>query len=348
MAKKLNQPAQPAQPARQQTPALTYLMKLIGQFPDAPALTLAKRAYREHPELWTDLEGARTAIRRLLGNHGNKDRNRGVKDKEFFRESRTAGASLPCVPEALERPLWGAVQIDGPARCLILSDLHIPYHDPQALQVALDYGVQHKATMVLLNGDICDHFALSRWEKDPRERDFPGEVAKTRQFLIGLSEMFPKARVLYKTGNHEERYENYLRMKAPELLGVANFEWSEVFGVDKANLVDGKRPVKIGQLNVIHGHEYVFNISNPVNPARGMFLRAKTHVLGGHFHQTSQHSAKSLEGKVVSAWSTGALCDMNPEYRPLNDWNHGFAFVEIGRDGSFHVDNLRIIAGKVF
>lgn len=322
-----------------------YLIDLVEKFPDAPALTLAKKAYREHPECWRDVESVRTAIRRILGNHGKHDRSI-ASDKRFYRKPRKAGETT-CIPESLERKLWTAVQINGPARCLILSDIHIPYHDPQALQVALDYGRKHKANMLLLNGDICDHFALSRWEKDPRERDFPGEVAKTRQFLAGMRKMFGK-RVWYKLGNHEERYESYLRMKAPELLGVPNFDWHEVFGVDKAQLVDRKRPVRLGKLNVLHGHEYRFAIANPVNPARGLFLRAKSHTLCGHFHQHATHSEKTIEDKVIFTWSAGCLCELHPDYAPLNSWSHGFAFVEVDKSGEFHVDNVKILNGKVY
>jgi hypothetical protein len=204
--------------------------------------------------------------------------------------------------------------------------------------------------LILLNGDIADHYSISRWQTDPRLRDFPGEINAVKFFLKGLREQFPKARIIYKHGNHEERYDKFLQLKAPELLEVEQFSWKSIFGLDDygIELVTNKRPIKLGELNVIHGHEYVFQISNPVNPARGLYLRSKVHCLGGHFHQTSQHSEKNLEQSVVSTWSTGALCDLHPEYRPLNPWNHGFAFVETDHAGAFRVDNLRIVDGEVW
>jgi len=168
--------------------------------------------------------------------------------------------------------------------------------------------------------------------------------------LATLREGFPKARLVYKLGNHEERYERYMSVKAPELLGVAEFETQHLLGFANlgVGLVRDKRPIRLGKLNVVHGHEYSFPIANPVNPARGYFLRAKTHCLGGHLHQSSQHSEKNLEGKVVSTWSTGCLCDLHPDYRPLNNWNHGFAFVEIDKAGAFHVENLKLIDGEIY
>ena len=109
-----------------------------------------------------------------------------------------------------------------------------------------------------------------------------------------------------------------------------------------------KRPIRLGKLNVIHGHEYRFSISNPVNPARGFFLRTKTHVLGSHFHQPSHHSETNLEGCMISAWSTGCLCNVHPEYSPINNWGQGFAFVVVDKEGAFRVENLRIVGGKVW
>jgi len=245
---------------------------------------------------------------------------------------------------------WRAVPIEGPHRVLVLSDIHVPFHDLAAIKLAIEYGIKRDATMVLLNGDIVDFYAVSQWEKDPRRRDFPGEVRAGRQFLKALRSAFPDARIIFKEGNHEERYERYLRMKAPELIGLPDFEWGSVYGLDEWGIerVGEKRPIRLGKLHVIHGHEYRFAISNPVNPARGFFLRAKTHVLGGHLHQTSQHSEKDLTGNVVSAWSVGCLCDLHPDFRPLNGWCHGFAYIEVDKNGAFRVENLRVIDGKVW
>lgn len=329
--------------------AAELVLALLKQFPEAPALTLAKKAYAQYPELWTSVEACRKMFRYYLGTSGSKHREE-LKNKEFVREPREAGWK-DVIPQALiQYNDWKAIQIDGPNRTLILSDIHIPFHDPEALELALEYGAKQNPTIILLNGDIVDHYALSRWEKNPAFRKYPEEVAATTYFLSGLRNRFPDARIIYKHGNHEERYDQYMRMKAVDLLGIPSFNWENIYDLEKyrIELVSQKKPIRLGELNIIHGHEYVFNISNPVNPARGMYLRAKAHVLGGHFHQTSQHSEKSLEQNVMSSWSTGCLCDLHPEYRPLNPWNLGFAFVETYEGGTFQVNNLRIIKGKVW
>lgn len=195
-----------------------------------------------------------------------------------------------------------------------------------------------------------DNFAISRWEKDPRQRDFKNEIDTTKKFFHALREAFPKTRIVWKAGNHELRYQQYMRLKSPELLGIGDFELPKIAGASEHGIVyfDDNRPMKLGKLWVIHGHEYKFAISNPVNPARGLFLRAKVSALCGHLHQSSSHSEKDMADHIVSCWSTGCLCDLRPEYAPFNKWNHGAAFVEVSSDGAFSVNNFRIIDGKVF
>lgn len=332
-------------------PGLVLIREELARRPNIPHATLARELYARAPELWPSARSCRDMVRYATGNMGKKNRANTAR-KELMRAPRQAGEDwmkyLPQPKRHFED--WGPVQFDGPLKVLNLSDIHIPYHDPDALGVALDYGLERDADMLLLNGDTFDFFGLSHWEKDPRERDFPGEVREGREFLRLMRKMFPKARIVLKEGNHEERYDRYFRLKAPEVLGIEDFEWRVIYQLARHGIefVGDKRPIRLGELNVLHGHEYRFNISNPVNPARGFFLRAKTHVLGGHLHQTSQHSEKDLEGKTVSAWSTGCLCDLHPDYRPLNPWNHGFAFIEVYKGGAFRVENLRIIDGRAW
>lgn len=318
--------------------------------PNLPALTLARRLHTQNPGVWPNVDAARNAIRYYTGTAGVVKR----KGATHPREKRNAGEDwrkfLP-EPKKLDGLEWGPVKLKLPCKALVLSDIHVPFHDQEALTLAIEYGLERGADTVILNGDIVDHFALSRWQKDPRLRSFAEEVHAGRTLIHGLRLAFPDAQIYWKLGNHEERYEAYMIAFAPDFIGVPAFEWSTVFGLDRERiyLVEEKKPIQLGKLYVIHGHEYAQGFNNPVNPARGFYLKAGgVHVLGGHYHQTSQQSKNNLEDNVVSAWSTGCLCELHPKYRPLNDWNAGFAFVTVDAKGAFTVDNKRIIDGKVW
>jgi hypothetical protein len=48
------------------------------------------------------------------------------------------------------------------------------------------------------------------------------------------------------------------------------------------------------------------------------------------------------------AWSTGMLCEDEPEYMEQNEHNHGAAIIDIFDNGNSRVDNFQIINGKVY
>jgi hypothetical protein len=199
-----------------------------------------------------------------------------------------------------------------------------------------------------LNGDTCDFYGLSRWEKDPRKRKFSQELEDTKKFLRSLKEAFDVP-IYFKVGNHEERLESYLRIKAPELLDVNEFQLDILlnFGELGIELITDKTIIKAGNLNIAHGHEFGRSVFSPVNPARGYYMKSKTSTMCGHNHQTSEHTEPDLNGKITTVWSTGCLCELHPMYMPVNKWNHGFAIVNVAKNGSFDVDNYRIIEGKI-
>jgi len=323
---------------------------LLNRFPNAGSRALGRKAFSENKSVFPTMNAAYLAIRKVRGSQGKAHRKWAADKSKFGTTPACQG--FEAMPEGLTHfDDWGLFEIAGDYRAGVLSDTHIPYHSKTALITALREIKKRDCNLLILNGDIADFFSVSMWEKDPRKRRFAEELKTVRDFLDMTRKAFPKARIIYKVGNHEERWERYMRVKAPELLDVAEFETSAILGLDKLGieLVGDKRPIRLNsKFNLIHGHEFRFAIAGPVNPARGFFNRAKSHCLGGHFHQTSQHSEKNIEQNVVSTWSTGCLCDLSPDYMPLNQWNHGFAIVETDRSGAFQVSNHRIIDGGVW
>lgn len=321
----------------------------LEKYPEMPSLSLARLIYQNESPLFNSVEIARSAIRYCRGSNGKKNHVNAKKIKPNPEASYNPFDDLP-------QPLrhfddWKPYEIRGKMRVGIISDIHIPYHDLGALKIALRYLVEYKPTHIILNGDVADFFSLSFWEKDPRQRDFPGERKAIVQFLTSLKKMFPQTTIIWKDGNHTERYSRFMKLKAPELLGIDELELEQLLSLDKLGItrVKDKRPIMLGEhFYVVHGHEFSFGISSPVNPARGFYMKAKVNCIGGHLHRTSEHSEKTLSGKVISCWSTGSLCDMHPDYAPINGWNHGFATVEVEHDSTFLVHNHKIINGQVY
>jgi predicted phosphodiesterase len=311
---------------------------------DMPTLTLAKLIYNENKELFTSVDNARSLLRYNEGKHGSRNKKR-IKDKSLFmhQERSKNPWKLPESDETKYEPF-----IIKAKKLAVLSDIHIPYHSIAALSAALDFIQSEKPDAILLNGDTIDFYGLSRFMKDPRKRSVAHELQATRDFLDILSQF--GAKIYFKIGNHEERYEHYLMRVAPELLGVREFELKHLLGLDARgiDLITDKRIMKANDLNIVHGHEFGQSIFSPVNIARGLFLRGKVTAMQGHNHAVSEHTESNMNGEITTTWSLGCLCELNPAYLPINKWAHGMAIVDLSENGKdFHVRNYRIHKGKI-
>ena len=49
---------------------------------------------------------------------------------------------------------------------------------------------------------------------------------------------------------------------------------------------------------------------------------------------------------MFQTYSIGCMCDLEPDYDPTNEWNHGFADVTVGKKGTHNFCNLVIGRGK--
>jgi len=298
---------------------------------------LGELLHQRYPDIFHNAEDGRLSVRGATGSSGKKNR------RVFKSQIEWKGVSLP-KPEKND---YSKIVIKE-KKIVCLYDLHFPYHDEQALNAALVYANKWNPDCIVLGGDVIDCYHLSNFEKDKRQRSFKYELDMLKSFFIQLREQFPKARIIYKIGNHEERYEKQILQNIPELIELEYFHFENVIEAKKYGIevVKNKRVIKAGKLNILHGHELPRGMAAPVNPARGFFLRTKASTIGGHHHQSSEHVESNLNGEITGAWSVGCLCELHPHYMPINKWNHGFALIEnYGND--FRVENKKIIKGIV-
>jgi hypothetical protein len=310
---------------------------------EMPTLKLARIIFEKESLLFKNVESVRTILRFIEGKAGIKQENYYI-NKPYITENRVKNPYHLPKAEVIDYEPF----ILNANRVLILSDIHLPYHCNESLTASIEMGVKMDVDAILLNGDTLDFFMLSRFAKDPKGRSFAHELKTFAEFIVVIKTIFPKAQIYFKHGNHEERYNHYLWMKAGELEGVEEFKLDEIIQrrAPGVIIIGDKRIIKAGDLNVIHGHEFGGNIFSPVNIARGLFLKAKVAAMQGHNHQTSEHTERDMNGKITTTYSLGCLCQLSPAYLPLNKWNNGAAVVEIsGND--FNVNNFRIHDGKI-
>lgn len=334
---------------RHSNAARELVINYLERFPNSPDLTVAKAIYAAAPELFKSVETARARVRYYRGTRGAELRTK-ISDKTHFVELGRSTNPFAALPEGIKAfDEWAPVMLTG-KKTLVIGDLHVPYHDRNALMLALEHGYKIGVDAVLILGDFIDFYAASKWETDPRKRDLWKEIETGREVLKTIRSGFPKAKIYTKMGNHDERYERWLWVKAPELLSVPDFQYAKFmhFEQHRVELIASRRILKIGGLHLIHGHEFGRMFSDPVNPARGIYNRGKAHCLCAHWHRTSHHSETAMDGKTIGCWSIGSLCDPHPEYMPVNKWNFGHGLVDNLGGEEFLVANHTIVKGRVY
>ncbi len=322
----------------------------IIRFPSTPSLTLAKKIYAENITVFKDVEDARSFVRFVRGISGKLSRK--TKDKQlklFHIKPRSLNKNpfhLPKSDSKKPKVLTLPSKYDN---ILVLSDLHLPYHDVEALSIAIQYGIDKNINCIVINGDLLDFFMISRFTKTKYGRSVADELEVAKDFLDILNREFPEIPIYFLMGNHDVRLQLYLAVKAPELLDMNEFRLEYLLDAKKHNMtvLDETTLMRINRLNITHGHMLIRGIFSPVNSARGAFLKAKAPVLIGHVHKVSTHSETTLSGKTITTYSTGCLCELNPDYFPFgNNYSHGFAHVKV-ENGLFKVRNIQIVNGEI-
>lgn len=313
---------------------------------EMPTLQAARMLYKESNKLFTNVEDARNVLRYIEGKTGKVKRQH-TKDTKYYRDGERPRNPYK-LPESDAEP-YIPYQIKGFMRGLIINDLHFPFQDNDAITATFDFAKKEKPDFVFINGDALDVHGLSHFLKDPRKKDFVTELSIFKQFFDVLKKTF-NCRIFFKFGNHEERYQHYLWQKAKEITGLEEFELSNIIKAraEGIEIIENKRLVVLNGLPFVHGHEFGRQIFSPVNAARGLMLKAKHSAVKGDCHNTSEHNTKDVFGKFMTTWSVGCLCGLTPQWLPINEWNHGFAIIDLDGNGQeYNFRNYRILNGKV-
>jgi len=308
----------------------------VERFPALPIRAIARYILYNYSDVFeNDLEKIRDHVRRATGTHG-------VRNREDVVANRVIRTRPPIMPVTWREPR--KPYILPPGLWLALFDVHLPFHEPKALESAIAYGKSQKVTGVFFGGDLQDCAAVSFWITG-RKREFDKEIEAVIDFLDLIEYEFKEKKKVYKPGNHEYRLPRYYQVKVPELIGLPLGAMETILDLEGRDIefLDYKQVIMAGKLPIIHGHE-VPNLARSINPARGLFMKTKSWAMCGHCHTTSQHNETNIQGTLLTTWTVGCLCDLHPDYNPYgNNWNHGLAIINVDRNGDFEVENRRIL-----
>ena len=222
---------------------------------------------------------------------------------------------------------------------LVFGDVHIPNHDPKAVELLLRWAGDFKPDRIIINGDLLDCYPISRWAQP----GIPGpglaaEIAQGRGFLESLRGAAPRAAITYIEGNHEFRFRAYLANEAPQIIGLEH----NVTVPDQLHFAEhcieyvpcpGHRWFSThveACPGVMVGH-FAKTSVHAAYAAKGLVERYGTTLITGHNHSAGMHH-RTLAGGPVWAYEGGCLCELQPPYMEPSNWAHAFHVVHYRAD----------------
>ncbi len=218
---------------------------------------------------------------------------------------------------------------------IVLSDIHIPYHDQRALAIALAYTKDRNPDRIVLNGDIVDMANVSRFPRDPHEVfTLADELQETKDFLRLLRKQHPEAQIDYTMGNHEIRLSKYTYENSPGLSSLPELAIDKLLAMEEFGITfhDQSSKVNLGDLEIFHG-DVVRSKSG--ESARSHMLKRGGSVLMGHVHRAAMVSRTDKHG-VHFAIENPHLSVPDPDYMNDPDWVQGFTEISYLDSGPFN------------
>lgn len=239
-----------------------------------------------------------------------------------------------------------AKKIDGEL-WVVWSDLHSTFMDVDAYDALRRWIERYQPYGSVANGDLVDHFAISKYPTDVRRRvehNIVKEYKIVRKVLAWFDETVEENRL--GLGNHCIRAEHYFMTRAPEVLELFDATtFLQMMGVPKSWETYGyQKYTHLGKLRITHG--------DVVRKHAGMSALAQRNDIGGgsvlmgHSHRLGMVPVRGADGWDY-AIEGGHLSQMEPMYmRKRPDWMQGFVAVTLTGRGNFVAETVPIIDGK--
>ncbi|HET8771168.1 MAG TPA: hypothetical protein VFM71_09310 [Gemmatimonadaceae bacterium] len=258
----------------------------------------------------------------------------------------------PSLPRATVTPTKGLTIIGG--------DFHFGCHDERALSVFVEACRLAKPSQVILNGDLPDLLAVSKYPADMRKRHnwtLGDEATAMHGFLRELEAAVPRTTTIVETeANHSgngtaSRWWRYLSDRAGALVTLPGAEaklsyqawwhpeWSRLQLVETVLLAN--------DLLVLHGD---IVRKHAAYSARATMEKWSSSVMHSHTHRQGSGAQRvpGIPGRpdgVQRFYEIGCLCNLEPSYASAPNWTQGFAIVrEDGED--YGVELVTIDKGR--
>ena len=239
---------------------------------------------------------------------------------------------------------------DGLKRAIILSDMHVPYHDVKAVALVEQYMVNNRYDIYGNIGDFLDMDTISSFNKgrpgNTEGRYLIDDFTMANKILDRHQEIIrrnnPDATFFYLEGNHEERVNRFMA-EAPHLKGLLDIKSQlrlDERGIEWIPSWSERVVHHIGKAGFVHGR-----YTNKYHAAKMVDTYGQS-IFYGHTHDIMCHpKINEGDGSLYVGQSIGCLCEYRQQYlkgSPTN-WQQGFMELFLLPSGHFTYHITRII-----
>jgi predicted phosphodiesterase len=230
---------------------------------------------------------------------------------------------------------------------VVLGDTHFPYEDKEAMEFFYAWlgDNRENVSRIFLNGDIIDSPQLSKFIKDPSDKDanIMTELSACKNFFERLREI-TDCPIYYIPGNHCLRLDKYLKTKAPELYEVVQLP--ELLEMDKYNVtyVPAKKDAFVQYGRTLIGHY------DKVSKHSAYTAKALAEDFPGYnIVQNHTHRRGLFCKKGVWAVENSCLADeKQADYVPgTPNWQKGWMIIKTDEDGDQQPEFVIISNGRL-
>lgn len=231
-----------------------------------------------------------------------------------------------------------------PARFLHLCDLHVPFHDIDVLEEAVAYALSSGIAHCVVNGDLLDVYAASKFAKN-KSVDIRKEIECASRVLEVLSAHFDT--VILVEGNHERRIKRYVAASIdPDLQWLFRVDLLGMLAERHENVLYAGGPwCKVGSVVFAHPDAYskvpgrtAIGIADSLR-ARGETVSA---VIIGHTHKV----VNGMLANGMAIYEAGCAC-REMDYvgvgrSPISPWTCGYGVIALDGRGDIDVNESRV------
>lgn len=260
---------------------------------------------------------------------------------------------------------------DESKTAVILPDLQIPFHDEEAVNVALQIVRDAKPDKIVILGDMLDLSAWGKYEQRPEfARATQDSIIEAHKLLATLRKLAPMSEIAVMAGNHEQRMEKSLLANAQAAYGLKRADQPDGWPVMSVPYLCAFDQLDVEYVAGYPASRYWINERLQIkhgNRVRSSGSTAKlvsdderVSTIFGHIHRIEAHykTVNVYEGgKTNAAYSIGCLCRIDGSVpsthnsydldgqpvKNYENWQQGLAVIGYQEGyGSFNVQQIYI------